>query len=101
MKLTKSYLKQLILEELRETEGASTGEYRTQMRGQASEKQTGITSEERQFLLSFSAALKKVAEIKNLNAAGQVTTLLKRLEKELAKLLGDQAKNNTQDSETA
>lgn len=100
MKLTKSYLKQLILEELREAEGATTGEYRAGMKDQAREKQTGITSEERQFLLSFTAALKKVAEIKNLNAAGQVTTLLKRLEKELAELLRDQVKDNTQDSET-
>ena len=100
MKLTKSYLKQLILEELRETEGASTGDYRAGMKDQAMEKQTGITSEERQFLLSFTAALKKAAEIKNLKAAGQITTLLKRLEDELAELLDDQAKDNTQDSET-
>jgi len=100
MKLTKSYLKQLILEELRETKGATTGEFRTGLKDQAMEKQTGITSEEREFLLSFTAALKKAAEEKNLNAAGQVTTLLKRLEKELVKLLGDQTKDNTQDSET-
>ena len=100
MKLTKSYLKQLILEELRETKGATTGEFRAGMKTQAMEKQTGITSEEREFLLSFTAALKKAAEIKNLKAAGQITTLLKRLEDELAELLRDQAKDNTQDSET-
>ena len=100
MKLTKSYLKQLILEELGETEAASTAEFRTGLKDQARDKQIGITGEERQFLLSFFAALKQAAEIKNLNAAGQVTTLLKRLEKELVKLLGDQTKDNTQDSET-
>jgi hypothetical protein len=96
MKLTKSYLKQLILEELRVTEGATTGEYRTGMKDQATDTQTGITGEERTFLLSFTAALKKAAEIKNLKAAGQITTLLKRLEDELVKLLRDQAKDNTQ-----
>ncbi len=81
MKLTKTLLEQLIKEAMTQSQ------YQKGSIEQARERQTGITTEEREFLLAMNANLKKAAELKNLTSAGRVTTLLNQLQVELGKLL--------------
>mgnify|MGYP003626405991 CR=1 FL=1 len=88
MKLTKSYLKQLVVEELiKEKETMAAGDYRKKDIAQAKAAQQGLTGAERQILSTITGKLKVVASKKNLAASGQVTTLLDRLDKELDKLI--------------
>ena len=82
MKLTREILLEMIQEQM------SAGDYRQQQIAQAKEKQSGITAQEREFLTTMIAKIKKLATMKNLSAAGQVTTLLQRLDKEMDKILG-------------
>jgi hypothetical protein len=81
MKLTKNLLRQLIKEQM------SQDDFRKQQIAQAREKQTGIDGKEREFLSSVIEKLKKIATVKNLSSAGQLTTLLRRLDKEMDKML--------------
>ena len=82
MKLTKEQLKDLIKEVM------TQGDFRKQQIAQAKEKQTGIDSKEREFLTSVIEKLKKIATMKNLSAAGQVTSLLNKLDLQMNKILG-------------
>ena len=84
MKLTKEQLKDLIKEVM------TQGDFRKQQIAQAKEKQIGIDGKEREFLTSVIEKLKKIATMKNLSAAGQVTSLLNKLDMEMDKLLSKQ-----------
>ena len=82
MKLTKEQLKDLIKEVM------TQGDFRKQQIAQAKEKQIGIDGKEREFLTSVIEKLKKIATMKNLSAAGQVTSLLNKLDLQMNKILG-------------
>ena len=84
MKLTKEQLKDLIKEVM------TQGDFRKQQITQAKEKQIGIDGKEREFLTSVIEKLKKIATMKNLSAAGQITSLLNKLDMEMDKLLSKQ-----------
>ena len=84
MKITKSRLKKLITEVM----GTSAGDFRQQSKERAKETQKGLTNDERDLLLRVGKKLQDFAGDKNLLAAGQVTTLIKKLEAELDKVAG-------------
>jgi hypothetical protein len=92
MKITKSKLKKIIKEELANErlaggEKLTTGEFSTTMRKQAAQTQQGLSDEERAMLIGVTDKLKQAATKGNLGQLGMVTTLLKRLDAELTKLL--------------
>lgn len=88
MKVTKEYIKKLILEELEEQEAKlSSADYKNKQMKAAIKTQTGVDDKERAILNQVEEKLKLFASKKNLAAAGMITTLLKRLNAELDKAL--------------
>jgi|TARA_R100000388_G_C7239234_1_gene160081 FtsZ-binding cell division protein ZapB len=88
MKITKQYLKQLIIEELKEQGNKLTSsEYKKQQIKAASKTQSGVDDKERALLNQIESKLKKFAAKTNLAAGGRVTQLLKQLNAELDKVL--------------
>tara|TARA_Y100000114_G_scaffold154368_1_gene176250 strand:+ start:980 stop:1249 length:270 start_codon:yes stop_codon:yes gene_type:complete len=87
MKVTKDYLKQLILEELSEQEGLSAADFKKQQIQQATKMQSGVQDKERAILSQVESKLRKFAEKGNLAAAGRLTRILQMLNAELDKVL--------------
>ena len=95
MKITKTHLKKLIIEALKETNFAGGTEKVTQARvelgamGQA-RAQAGLTDEERGLIGELIALLTKAAKETNI-ASGQPALKINQLAAVLTQLLGDQA----------
>ena len=87
MKITKDYIKKLILEELKEQERVTSGDYKKQQMKAAGETTTGVDDNERAVLSRIEAKLKQVSTKGNLLASGRVTQILAMLEKEIDKVL--------------
>ena len=88
MNATKEYIKQLILEELKEQEAKlSSTDYKKQQMRAAAKTQAGVDDKERAILNQVEAKLKNFAKKGNLAAAGRITQLLKQLNAELDKVL--------------
>ena len=89
MKITKDYIKKLILEELKEQaqEKVTSGDYKRQQMKAAAATTTGIDDKERAVLARIEAKLKQIATKGNLLASGRVTQILGMLEKEIDKAL--------------
>ena len=88
MKITRKYLKNIILEVLSEqNDKLSSSEYKKQQMQSASKMQSGVDDKERAILNQVENKLKKFAMKGNLAAAGRITQLLGQLNTELDKVL--------------
>ena len=94
MKITKEYIKKLIIEQIKELKDEdpkppgrkmTSAEFKKQGVKSATATQTGLDGDERKMLRSVSEKLQKLASQKNLKSAGRVTRLLAQLEIELDK----------------
>ncbi len=88
MKVTKEYIKKLILEELQEQEAKlSSGDFKKQQLKQATAVQSGVDDKERAILAQIEEKLRQYASKGRLGGSGIITNLLTRLNAELDKVL--------------
>ena len=87
MKITKEYIKQLILEQLEEQKKMSAVDYKKQQLKQASKIQSGVQDKERAILAQIESKLIQFAAKRDLSASGRITKLLQMLNAELDKAL--------------
>ena len=94
MKITKEYIKKLIIEQIKELKDEdpsppgqkmTSSDFKKQAVKSATGTQTGLDDAERQMLTNVTEKLKKFASQKNLKSAGKVTRLLDMLNTELDK----------------
>ena len=86
MKITKEYLKKLILEEIEEQK-MTAADYKKQQIKQATAPAPGVQDIERGILAQIENKLIQLASKGNLAASGRVTKLLTMLDAELDKVL--------------